>query len=220
MNAFQKFQQGQGGPAAQPPAAAQGPAGRPFGPRPAPARPAAAAPPQRRRAASKYAGLRSGGDRAALLPLGTHLVKWLHGEESNIVGKDPYFSTQLECAWSDNAEFTPGSVGGTTQCVSTKAISAGGPRVKAQIMAFAGFETDADYDAFDPEGEFIQACGGESGMCYPNGDAIPANPLEGSYAWVQVSRGKNTADGTDFFRNLQWSVATPEDVAQATGAQG
>jgi hypothetical protein len=146
------------------------------------------------------------------------LVKWVSGEESKIQGKDPYFSTQLECVWSDNPEFAPGMLGGTTQCVSDRAISAGGPRVKAQIMAFAGYESDAEYDEFDPEGDFIQACGGETGMLYADGSPIPENPLAGAYAWVQVTRGKDTSDGTDWYRNLVWSIASEDDVAQATGA--
>lgn len=74
-------------------------------------------------------------------------------------------------------------------------------RIKAFMMAAAGFEDEEQYDEFDPEGFFIEACLGAENE-YSGDDRTATGRLIG----CKVSRGKDTPDGSDFYRNYVWSV--------------
>ena len=98
--------------------------------------------------------------------------------------------------------FTEGeTVKALTQRVNGKGHIQGRARVKAMCMAFAGYamEEEAEYDAFDPEGELPDATQG-----IVNAFSEAGMHLIGRCAWVLVERGKATADSLDYYRNCTW----------------
>jgi hypothetical protein len=79
-------------------------------------------------------------------------------------------------------------------------------RVKAFTMNAAGYETDAEYNEFDPAGEFIDSTAGVS-----NDYSEAELTIIGRLVDCQVMRGKPTADGKDYFREYAWFVVPDED---------
>jgi hypothetical protein len=90
-------------------------------------------------------------------------------------------------------------------------------RTKAFILAAAGYEGDADFDAFNPDGEFIDAVLGEANDFSA---AFPAT-IVGRLVYVNVMRGNDVVDKTskqptgDFYREYEWGVV-PEETQDTT----
>jgi hypothetical protein len=68
----------------------------------------------------------------------------------------------------------------------------------------AGFDSAEEYDAFDPDGEFIDSCMGVANEYSEAGATVVGRLVD-----CVVTRGKDTGNG-DWYRQYQWSV-TPED---------
>ena len=93
-------------------------------------------------------------------------------------------------------------------------IAPGLGRFKSMVMAAMGFETEEEYDAFDPEGANLDAALGEV-----NAFAKDGQPGVGRYVDCVVTRGNATPDGQDYYRNYEWFVVPeaeqPEDAPPA-----
>jgi hypothetical protein len=89
--------------------------------------------------------------------------------------------------------------------VMVQSITATGmSQIKAYVRHAAGYETEAEYDEFDPDGEFIDATTGEANEYSDRGETI-----DGRLVDVKVTRGKTRDDG-DWYRNYAYTVV-PED---------
>jgi hypothetical protein len=92
-----------------------------------------------------------------------------------------------------------------TECIMGGGSDAGCSRVKAMAISAAGFATEAEYDVFDPEQYFLEACTGEA-----NEYSTEGQPLIGRLVWCLVKRGKLIGEGPDYYRNYAWAVVPEE----------
>lgn len=201
-------------PAAAPTYAAPAPATQFAAPAPAPA-PAAMPPqyaPPPAAPASRWAGIQSAQPRDPLLNAGAYRLRLV----SLVYGFNPGSNTEsskatFEVIASEGAEAnTPGEQGAVINLLSGKAGMQGMPRTKALVMAIAGASTDAEYNAFDPDGAFIDAAHGRA-----NHRSAEAAALIGRLVDCRVTRGNAVKDEqgnptADYYRNHHWFVV-PED---------
>lgn len=92
---------------------------------------------------------------------------------------------------------------------------AGESEFKRLCMAFAGYEEQEEYLAFDPEGYFFDACTGDS-----NAYAEQAAAMIGRVADCRVAKGNPTGKMVngepDYYRDFTWAVVPDDDYAQDT----
>lgn len=168
--------------------------------------------------ASRWAGIQSAQPRDPLPNAGAYRFR-LAGM---VYGFNPGTQTEsskvtLEVVGSDGPEANkPGETVTVVNLLTGKAGLQGMPRTKAIVMAFAGCESDAEYNAFDPDGAFIDACHGRQ-----NHRTAEAARMIGRLADSRVMRGNDVKDEHgnqtgDYYRNCQWFVV-PE--AQQPGGQ-
>jgi hypothetical protein len=86
--------------------------------------------------------------------------------------------------------------------------TAGLAELKRCIRFAAGFEEVEAYDAFDPEGEFIDACMGVVNEYSEAGATVIGRLVD-----CNVSRGKDTGNG-DWYRQYQWAVVPEAEQDQ------
>lgn len=208
---------------AAPHAAPAAPAGRPAapataGPRgPAPAgRPAAPpAPPAR----SRWAGVQCAKDRDPKFNPGHYVVRVLSNE---ITIKPDHtraetFHGKCEIVWA--AEGSEDHVGDQRVFWQPLSTSYAFERVKSYVVAAAGYD-EPSYDAFDPEGGFLDSvCGTVNPASQPYIDA--GMTVVGRLVEVRVTRGREMLDPQtqqptgDHWREHKWSP-TPEEQQDTT----
>jgi hypothetical protein len=159
---------------------------------------------------SKYAGVKAAAPRYPRPQPGSYRFRIVETFETDpIPGKDPYFVATLEVVSADNAAHPVGSCVHFDQCVSTKAMGAGGPRIKLFVMMAVGCDDEGAYDAEDPSGALIDAV---ANQIHPGNKWSP-NPLAGRLIDAFVTAGATTRDGTDFYRNFDWAIV-PEELQE------
>jgi hypothetical protein len=77
-------------------------------------------------------------------------------------------------------------------------------------MSAAGFESEASFDVFDPEGGFIEACVGAANTYSEQGMTIVGRLVD-----CEVRRGNTTPDGADYYREFSWAVVPDDQQAAA-----
>lgn len=92
------------------------------------------------------------------------------------------------------------------QLVSGKGGPAGMARTKDFVITAAGFESCEEYDEYDPKGKFIDACLG-----IDNEFSADAEAFVGRLVDSQVTRGRDTGKGEDYFREYEWAVVPEEE---------
>lgn len=208
------------------PAAA--PAARPaFSPPGAPATPGpaafgAAAPPAMAPGVSPWRGVQSAKPRDPLMCIGDYVVRVTSNELGfNPNSREQSFKGHVEIMWA--AENSQSRVG--EHCVILfklhgRSAEMNYQRSKAYIMAAAGFTSDAEYDTFDPNGDFGMAVVGTANAYSQAGYGI-----NGRLVRVRVSRGndvldKNTKQPTgDYYREYSWEPI-PEEQQDQTRKPG
>jgi hypothetical protein len=150
------------------------------------------------KAKSRYAGISAATPRNPMPDVGEYLVKFLTVEEGFNPGKGrTSYKANLEImAVADPAK--QDLVGKVVFVTHNTGTAAGLSNTKAMVMAGAGYDDEAEYDAFDPDGLFIEACSGTANEYSARGTLI------GRLTYVQVMRGGATPDGQDYFRNYGW----------------
>jgi hypothetical protein len=150
------------------------------------------------KAKSRYAGISAATPRNPMPDVGEYLVKFLTVEEGFNPGKGKTsYKANLEIMAV--ADATKQDLVGKVVFVTHNTGSAAGlSNTKAMVMAGAGYEDEAEYDAFDPDGAFIEAAAGTAN------DYSARGTLIGRLAYMQVMRGGATPDGQDYFRNYGW----------------
>lgn len=152
----------------------------------------------------------SGDDRDPLLWPGVYRLEILSTEEKiHPVKKTATYKIMAKILDLDegNQYHRVGDVGAVLQSVSN---TVGPKKVKQFVIAAAGYETQEDYDAFDPDAEFIDATTGRANR-YSEQDCT----LVGRIVDVEINRGPDTQDGKDFYRNCAWAPVEQEP-AQVT----
>jgi hypothetical protein len=103
-------------------------------------------------------------------------------------------------------------------CVSGKSRKRSAERIKQLCMALVGVPTVADFNAFDPHGEFIDCLLGfaESFEGTVGDEKVTITPSEyvGTKIRVKIQKGNETADG-DWYREPTFRpLATEEEASE------
>lgn len=150
---------------------------------------------------SKYAGVSAAAPRDPMPEVGEYRFEILNVEAGFNPGKgQESFKISLRVAGLDDEAAKHHAEDDRLFVVfvtSGSGAQAGLSRVKAFVMAAAGYDDEAEYDAFDPDGEFIDACEG--------GEHLP-----GRFVDARVTRGKDDGKG-GYYREYAWGVVGPDE---------
>lgn len=174
---------------------------------------AAKAKPRVSALAAAAASAKAGGDRDPFfdIPEGESRASFVCTflgieEKEQVAGRDPYVS----------AKFHNDEIGERVAlyCVSSKALAATGPRIKALAMAVRGLTDEDEYNTWDPSGSFIDAIQGiDNGDCPPDDTTTYAEYAAALVGSVQVEviavRGSTRDDG-DYYRNCTYKAVEAE----------
>lgn len=166
---------------------------------------AAKAAPRKAPRKSRYAGVAAAAPRDPMLNVGKYRLRVVSCEEGSNPGTGAEsFKSHVEIVeiFGGGEGFLVGDVAFLCQSISGKGAQAGLGRVKAYVMAAAGFEEDA-FDEMDPDGEFIDACVGEANQ-------FAGQTIDGRLVDVTVTRGRDRDDG-DWYREYAWSIVPEEE---------
>jgi hypothetical protein len=164
-----------------------------------PAANAATKPPAPVAKKSRYAGLKAMSPREPMPEVGTYRFRVLSCTESKNPGNgNESFKAYLEVVESEGPKANP--VGASVMALQMLGTDWQAGRVKSFIMAAAGFSDEEAYNAFDPEGLFVDACIG-----YANEFSAQGMNVNGRLVDCRVSVDKMFADGSDFFRAYEWA---------------
>lgn len=162
---------------------------------------AGARPPAKKK--SRYAGIKAAQPRDGMPHVGEYIFRVGLIEEGHNPGKgsDSHKKTLTIADLDDTGRehHTEGDNVMVVDIINGKGGPSGLGRVKAFTMAAAGYEDEDEFDAFDPDGEFIDASCAEGG------------PLTDRLVACKVTRGNTTADGNDYYRVYAWSVVPEEN---------
>ncbi len=172
---------------------------------------------------SRWAGIQSAQPRDPMLGVGDYVVRVL----SNAIGVNPAtreesFKGHIEVVWAaDGSHSQVGERAAVINKLTGKSAQFGMERSKGYIVAAAGYATDAEYDAFDPQGHFIDSVLGAS-----NEYSAAGLTITGRLVRVRVSRGNDVIDKTsgqptgDFYREYSWTVVedADQDAVKKVGA--
>ena len=157
---------------------------------------------------SIYAGIKASVPHNPMPVVGQYRFKWVTCEEGFNPGKGTSsFKVNLEIAqiFSGGDEHQVGQTVFFVQVISGKGQDAGLSRVKAAVMATAGFDDEELFDAFaGEEGEFLEAVTGAANAYSKDGQ-----PLIGRYVDCEVTRGNSRDDG-DYYREFAWGVVSDD----------
>lgn len=159
---------------------------------------------------SRYAGIKASTPRDSMPHIGEYILRVINIEEGHNPGKgtDSHKKSLEIVELDETAEknHTAGDHVMVVDLISGKGGPTGLGRVKAFTMAAAGFESEEEYDAFDPDGEFIDST------------CVEGGPLTGRLVACKVTRGNPTPDGNDYYRVYAW--ATVDEESQEVARPG
>lgn len=152
------------------------------------------------KAKSKYAGISAAIPKNPMPEVGEYLFRFVSVEEGINPGKGrTSYKANLEVvAVSDPAPEKQALLGKVLFVTHNTSTAAGLSNTKSMVMAGAGYDDEDEYDAFDPDGLFIEAAAGTANEYSARG------ALVGRLVYCQVMRGGATPDGNDYFRNYSW----------------
>lgn len=180
---------------------------------PPPARPPVAA------GASMWSGVQSAADRDPKLGVGHYRLRVVSNE---ITIKPDHTKKKTFKATFDVVEAMPGSTDKAgdarvhLETISGDSAQYGLERSKAYMVAAAGYDGDATYDAFDPKGEFLSAI---VGVANSYSAQFPAN-IVGRLVDVRVSQGNPVLDKVtkaptgDYWRVCSWTPVPETEQVQ------
>jgi hypothetical protein len=163
-------------------------------------------------ASGRYAGLKAAGGNRTPMPVeGSYVFRFVRAvEELGKKSRNYNYQIFLQIVeiLAGGVSHKVGDVVKFLQVTSGGGALIGGGKVKAAIMAFAGFTSETEYDAFDPEGKFMEACIGAS-----NSFKADAASMVGRLARGLVTRGSDDGNG-DWYREYAWNVVPEEEQPQ------
>ena len=162
---------------------------------------------------ARYGGIKVKADQLPLLGPSVCLWECVSLEEGQIIeGKNQYNRLRIECVETIDGPYKPGAVVELLFCVSGKGRASGEGRMKDAIRAFAGYDNEADYDAWDPEGHGIDAA---LNLSAP--EPYDQFTIVGSRAYCTATEGKEVIkDGVrtgERYTNCQWDPGPAVDGA-------
>jgi hypothetical protein len=165
---------------------------------------------------SKYAGIAAASTREPMPTAGVYRFEIVEVRDNPAPapGRNDTFKTKLRILsiGSGGEGHKVGDVVAMIQLTSGSGAQSGLSRVKSFFIAAAGFESEEDYDAFDPEGLFIGHCCGEA-----NGFPQAELTVVGRYVDCRVERGKPTKkDPEDYYREYSWFAVADEEQPGAS----
>ena len=168
-----------------------------------PLAPRAAATAAPKTAGSRWDGIESTPPKLPILGKGTYRVRVIGCVETVNPGKG---STTFKATLSvvDALAGATNAAGDSVvvlEMTSGKAAQSGMGRVKAFVIAAAGFSDQASFNAYTPDGGFIDAVLGVANEFSARGDTINGRLVD-----VEVAAGNATADGADYYRVYSWSA--------------
>jgi hypothetical protein len=172
------------------------------------AKPAAGARPPAKKQ-SRYKGITAATPRDPMPHVGEYRLRVLEVAEGHNpgTGSDSYkVQFAIVAMNEDNDKHAIDDVVSMIQLVSGKAAQSGLSRTKAFVIAAAGFESEEDYDAFDPDGAFIDATTGVQNEYSERGDTLIGRLVD-----CQVTRGNTTKDGADYYREYAWAAVDEQE---------
>ena len=156
---------------------------------------------------SRYAGISAAAPRPPFPCEGTYILECTSCEEGNNpkTGRDSFkLGFRVTESEGENASKVDSDVN-IIELISGTSMIPGLARVKAALIALMGYEDEAEYDAFDPDGLCIEAATGAS-----NDYSKDGNPVIGRHVMCQVTRGNTRPDGVDYYRNYTWAPVPAE----------
>lgn len=166
--------------------------------------------------ASPWKGVQSAKPRSPMLGTGDYVVRVIKNELGvNPNSREQSFKGEVEVMWAEEGSLSRvGEHCAVINKLHGRSAELGYQRSKAYIVAAAGFETDAEYDAFDPNGDFAQAVTGTANAYSQAGLGIV-----GRLVRVRVSRGNDVLDDKkqptgDYYREYSWSPYPEENQDQ------
>jgi hypothetical protein len=160
---------------------------------------------------SKYANVEEQEDQDPMPVKGAYRLRYL-GTEDNPSPKNKsvsWFRALFEIVEMDGAEAEAAhSVGDNVAVIQQSAGNGapqGLPRIKSLIRHVAGYETEEEYDEYDPDALFIEACTGIANQYSEDAEA-----MKGRLVDVVVTRGREAPGKDDYYREYAWSIV-PED---------
>jgi hypothetical protein len=163
-------------------------------------------PPAKKKKSSRFAG-EDPADRPPMLEEGDSRVRLVAIEEGHNPGTgNDSFKVRFQPVDFDGSPHS--SADGEHSAVYMD-TGRGRKEFKEAIRAFAGYDDEAEYDAFDPESEFFEAVLGQD-----NDFTAEAEQMIGRVADVRVTKGGATRDGLDWYRRYQWAAVADDDDDQ------
>jgi hypothetical protein len=165
---------------------------------------AAARPPVKKK--SRYAGIKEGKERDPMPEVGKYRFRIVSVEEAQNPGtmkeSVKVHVVPVELVGNEYQE------GAQMLCLFMR-TTAGLAEFKRCIRTAAGFDEVEAYDAFDPDGEFLDSCVGVQNEYSEAGATVLGRLVD-----CDVKRGKATGDG-DYYRNYHWTVVPEDEQDQA-----
>lgn len=168
----------------------------------------AARPPAKRK--SKYSGIEAATPRDPMPHVGDYcfrVVDCVEGMNPGTGSESFKISVEVVAVNDDNEFHKVGDSCVVVFLTSGKGGPSGLSRVKSFTMAAAGYESEDDYDAFDPDGLFIETIVGSSTTEY----AQAGMGIAGRLVYCTVTRGKTIPESTDYYREYAWFVVPESD---------
>lgn len=194
---FGSFNRNAAGSAATTPPAGPAPGGFTRTPASAPVAGGRAAP------KSRWAGVQSAEPRLPMVGEGVYRLRVASCEQGFNPGTGTEsFKANLEVVdAADGSANAPGDNVMVIELLSGKAMQSGMARTKAFIVAASGYDGDAEYDAFSPDGGHIDAVLGIA-------NSYASQTIVGRLVDCRVSRGKPVkadAPNGDYYRIYEWA---------------
>ncbi len=161
---------------------------------------------------SRYAGIKANAPRPPMPHAGVYRFRCLGVETGNNPGKSrESYKMSLEFVSIDESDGPNQNhkIGEQVQAIFLLNNATGLGKAKSCTMAFAGFEDEDEYNAFDlgDSGLFMATVLGDSTTEFAKAGVT----IVGRLVDCMVMRGNLTADGADYYREYAWAVVPDEE---------
>jgi hypothetical protein len=161
----------------------------------------------------KFGAATDAAPRDPMLPEGEFRVRHIGAEELvHPVKKTLSWRVQFVCV-SEEGESEP-------YIALFMNSTAGVAEFQRYVMAMAGYDNAAEYNEFDPEGDFFETVIGEANAFSDAGLTIERRVADVRVTYGKACIDKDTGQPTgDHYRNYKWTVVPDEDDGQDEAAK-
>lgn len=148
--------------------------------------------------------------RDPMLPEGSFRVRHIGAEEL-------IHPVKKTLSW--RVQFTPVTEGGPGEGETFIALfmntTAGVAEYQRYVMATAGYDSAAEYNEFDPEGDFFETVIGEANAFAEAGLTIERRLVDVRVTYGKACVGQDGQPTGDHYRNYKWTVVPDEEQDEA-----